>query len=105
MKATLLLFVFILNGCTFLSADPSIRECGFNDNCYRERGREGFIRLSPEEREKEREKCLSAKLYSNGDLAKPVNMVEYCTKGLYARLHAEPTLEELEKLKKENAKL
>ena len=96
MKATLLLFVFILNGCTFLSADPSIRECGFNDSCHIYIERKRFIHLSPEERQRERNKCLSTKLYA---LKKPIDMVEYCTKGLYGRLHEEPTTEELAKLK------
>lgn len=61
----IILFVFFVTGCTE----------GYTEV------RERFIRLSPEERQKEREWCSTHK-------------------GCWMSLHQEPTPEELEKLRK-----
>lgn len=51
--------LLLLNGCTLLSSDPDLRACGFSESCYYDKERERIIKLSPEEREKEKELCTA----------------------------------------------
>ncbi len=76
---TMILLYLCLNGCD---------RCGISDACFDRRIREEFIRLSPDAREKERQKQMEFNMKTHGIKA-------------YLTTYKEPTPEELTKLKNE----